>query len=122
AALILRALAADENAASSSWEADSGAPPQLTWARPAGSALAALLGLAGTGLTAQYRAAGGNAVAWRDGSGALGGFGDERDRENCPVPTVLPAYGATLTPQQLQFASVHNGFLMKDTTGAWLGG
>jgi hypothetical protein len=121
AALILRALAADENAASTSWEADSGAPPQLTWARPGGSALAALLGLAGTGMTAQYCAAGG-AVAWRDGCGALRGFGDERDRENCPVPTVLPAFGATLTPQQLQFASVHNGFLMKDTTGAWLGG
>ena len=38
------------------------------------------------------------------------------------MPTVLPAFDATLTPQQLQFASVHNGFLMKDTTGAWLGG
>ena len=38
------------------------------------------------------------------------------------MPTVLPSLGATLTPQQLQFASVHNGFLMKDATGAWLGG
>ncbi len=121
AALILRALAADENAAKTSWEADSGAPPQLTWALPGGSALAALLGLAGTGLIAQYCAAGGT-VTWRDESGALQGFGAERDRENCPVPTVLPAFGATLTPQQLQFASVHNGFLMKDATGAWLGG
>ena len=38
------------------------------------------------------------------------------------MPTVLPSFDATLTPQQLQFASVHNGFLMKDATGAWLGG
>jgi hypothetical protein len=35
---------------------------------------------------------------------------------------VLPAFGTTLTPRQLQFASVHNGFLMKDATGDWLGG
>ena len=38
------------------------------------------------------------------------------------MPTVLPAFDAALTPQQLRFASVHNGFLMKDATGAWLGG
>jgi len=59
---------------------------------------------------------------WRDGSAALCGFGPERDRENCPVPTVLPAFDTTLEPQQLRFASVHNGFAMKDATGAWLGG
>ena len=50
------------------------------------------------------------------------GFGTVRDRENCPVPTVLPSLAATLSPQDLQFASVHNGLLMKDATGAWLGG
>jgi len=122
AALILRALAADENKALTSWEDDSGAMPALTWTPPPnGSALAALLGLTGTGLIAEYRPAGG-AIVWRDGSGPLSGFGPERNRENCPVPTVLPSFGATLTPQQLQFASVHNGFLMKDATGAWLGG
>jgi hypothetical protein len=126
AALILRTMAADENAATTkgmcpTWECDSGAPPELTWARPAGSALAALLGLAGTGLTAEYRSAGGE-VVWRDGSAALCGFGAERDRENCPVPTVLPALDAPLTAQQLRFASVRNGFLMQDATGAWLGG
>ena len=122
AALVLRALAADENEAIPGWEDDTGAIPVLTWTPPPiGSALAALLGLAGTGLIAEYRPAGG-AVVWRDGAGPLSGFGAERDRENCPVPTVLPGFDAHLTPEQLRFASVHNGFLMKDTTGAWLGG
>jgi hypothetical protein len=126
AALILRTLAADENAATTNgpcpgWECDSGTPPELTWPRPSGSALAALLGLAGTGLTAEYRPAGGE-VAWRDASAALRGFGYERDRENCPVPTVLPCFDAVLTPQQLRFASAHNGLLMKDSTGEWLSG
>jgi hypothetical protein len=121
-ALILRALAADENAAVASWEDDSGAAPPLNWAPPPnGGALAALLGLTGTGLIAEYRPVEG-AIVWRDGSGPLCGFGAQRDRENCPVPTVLPSFDATLTPQQLQFASVHNGFLMNDASGAWLGG
>ena len=73
-ALILRTLAADENSAVGSWEDDSGAPPKLTWPRPAGGALAALLGLAGTGVVAEYRPAGGP-VAWRDRPTAVGGFG-----------------------------------------------
>ena len=109
AALIVRSLAADENKAVSDWENDSGTMPGLTWPLPAGGALAALLGLTGTGLPAEYQPAGGT-VVWRDSSGPLSGFGAERDRENCPVPTVLPAFAATLTPQQLRFASVHNGF------------
>jgi Tc toxin complex TcA C-terminal TcB-binding domain len=122
AALILRALAADENAALTSWESDNGTAPALTWAPPPnGSALAALLGLTGTGLVAEYRPDG-EGIAWRDGSGPLSGFGAERDRENCPVPTVLPSFATALTPEQLQFASVHNGFLMNDATGGWLGG
>jgi len=121
AALILRTLAADENKAATSWEDDSGAPPALTWTAPAGSALAALLGLAGTGLVAEYRPEGG-AIAWRDTSGPLAGFGAERDRDNCPVPTVLPSLSAALTPEQMRSVSVHNGFLMDDASGSWLGG
>ena len=121
AARILRALAADENAATTGWENDSGAMPALTWTPPDGSALAALLGLAGTGLAAEYRLADGT-IVWRDASGPLSGFGAERDRENCPVPTVLPSLGATLTAPQLRFASIRNGLLMKDATDTWLGG
>jgi hypothetical protein len=121
AALILRTLAGDENPPRGSWENDDGAPPGLTTPLPGGGALAALLGLAGTGLTAEYTVADGP-VAWRDLSAGLGGFGHERDRENCPVPTVLPALDTMLTPQQMRYVSVHNGLLMKDATGAWLGG
>jgi hypothetical protein len=121
AQLILRALFADENKAAANWENDSGAVPAVTWTPPNGGALAALLGLIGTGIIAEYRPAGGP-VVWREASGALSGFGAERDRENCPVPTVLPALNAALTPEQLRFVSVHNGLLMKDASGAWLGG
>ena len=84
-------------------------------------AAAALLGLAGSGLLLEFKPAGGP-VVWRESSGSLAGFGQERDRSNCPLPTVLPAFSTALTAEQMQFASVHNGFLMKDTTGAWLGG
>jgi Tc toxin complex TcA C-terminal TcB-binding domain len=122
ALLVLRTLFADENKTAASWENDSGTTPAVTWTPPPnGGAFAALLALAGTGLIAEYKPAGG-AIVWRDSCGPLSGFGRERDRENCPVPTVLPALNAALTPQQMQFVSVHNGFLMKDATGAWLGG
>ena len=83
-------------------------------------AAAALLGLAGSGLLLEFKPAGGPVVLRearqprRLRSGA--------DRSNCPLPTVLPAFSTALTAEQMQFASVHNGFLMKDTTGAWLGG
>ena len=97
AALIVRSLAADENKAVSGWESDGGAMPALTWPVPAGGALAALLGLTGTGLPVVYTQAGGTAV-WRDTSGPMSGFGTVRDRENCPVPTVLPSLAATLSP------------------------
>ena len=122
ALLVLRSLAADENAAPGGWEDDSGAVPALTWTPPPnGSALSALLGLTGTGLLAEYEDPDGK-IAWRDASWSPGRFGRERERENCPVPTVLPAFDTALTPEELAFASVHNGLLMNDATGAWLGG
>jgi hypothetical protein len=121
AALIVASLAADENKAVSDWESDTGAMPDLTWPMPAGGALAALLGLTGTGLPVAYTQADAT-MTWRDATGPMSGFGAERDRENCPVPTVLPSLTATLSTQDLQFASVHNGFLMEDATGARLGG
>lgn len=120
--IILRELYADENKATSSWEKDDGTPPLVTWAPPPlGGAFAALLGLTGTGLVAEYKPEGGSLI-WREPSGPLSVFGMERNEENAPVPTVLPAMGTKLTPQQMKFVSVVNGFLMKDSTGAWLGG
>jgi receptor-binding and translocation channel-forming TcA subunit of Tc toxin/ABC toxin-like protein len=121
ARLILRRLYADENFATSSWENDSGQTPPVTWTMPAGGAFAALLGLLGTGLVGEFSDASG-AVLWRDTTGRFAPFGPERNRENCPVPTVLPALDLTLTPAQLQFISVRNGFALRDATGTWLGG
>jgi hypothetical protein len=126
AMLILRTLFADENnlagSPPASWENDNGGHPPVLWTPPPnGGAFAGLLGLTGTGLLAEMRAEGG-ALVWRDASGALSAFGEERDRDNCPLPTVTPALDVAIAPQQLQFVSVHNGLLMKDATGAWLGG
>ena len=98
--IVLRELFADENAAGN-WEKDSGLPPSVAWPGPNGSAFAALLGLTGTGLLREYTPAGGS-VMWRDVSGPLSGFGRERDRENCPVPAVIPSVGSPGT--ELEFA------------------
>jgi hypothetical protein len=120
--IILRNLFSDENKATDSWENDLGTTPPVTWTPPpAGGAFAALLGLVGTGLLAEYQPKGG-AVIWRDVSGTLSAFGMERDKENCPVPTVLPAMSTDLAGEQMKFVSVLNGFLMKDSSGEWLGG
>jgi hypothetical protein len=121
ARLILLRLFADENLATSSWENDSGQTPPVTWSTPAGSAFAAVLGLIGTGLIAEFSDVAGN-LLWRDATGRFAPFGAERNRENCPIPTVLPALDLTLTPAQLQFISVRNGFALQDATGTWLGG
>jgi hypothetical protein len=126
ALLILRETFADENELagdpSPSWENDDGGHSPVIWTpRPNGGAFAALLALTGTGLIGEYSVAGGP-IVWRDVCGRLEAFGAERDKENCPVPTVLPAMDAAIAPGQLRFVTAHNGFLMQDATGAWLGG
>jgi hypothetical protein len=120
--LVLRHLFADENASTTgSWESDNGSVPIVTWRPPAnGGSFAALLGLAGTGLDVSFTA--GGVAAWRDIGDSMNVFGQVRDRENCPVPTVIPAMGLTLTPQQLAHVSVRNGLAMADVTDEWLGG
>ena len=101
ALLIFGNLLADENALAPtasdptpSWENPDGTHPPTYWPSPTGGALAALLALTGTGLVAEYAVAGGGTV-WRDACGALDGFGHQRNRQNCPVPTVLPTLNAT---------------------------
>ncbi len=122
ALLILRELFGDENKAKADWEQDNGITPSVTWSPPAnGGAFAALLGLSGTGLVAEYKVEGGG-VVWRGVSGSLNGFGSVRDGANAPVPTVLPSLAATITPAQAVFVSVRNGFLVKNGTGALIGG
>jgi hypothetical protein len=121
--LILKDLFADENATTApSWENDNGTVPPVTWTPPAsGGAFAALLGLAGTGLDGEFTIDGGP-VAWREIRGSMDPFGKERDRENCPVPTVIPSMRLTLTPQQMKYVTVRNGLAMDDSGGKWLGG
>lgn len=122
ALVILKRLFGDENAATTDWESDSGNTPTLSWTpAPNGGAFAALLGLLGTGLVAEYKADGAG-VVWREVSGSLDGFGMTRDRENASVPTVLPSMNAALTAQQGTFAEIRNGFLVRSNDAALLGG
>jgi hypothetical protein len=118
--IVLRALHGDENNPGN-WESDPGKPPALPWPGPNGGAFAALLGLTGTGLLMEYTPAGGS-VIWRDLSGPLYSFGSERDHINCPLPTVIPSLGLTLTAAQLLNVSILNGIAADGVSGAWLGG
>lgn len=118
---ILKRLCADENLATTPWEEDSGAPPDVTWTpRPSGSSFAALLGLLGTGVRGEF-SAGGRDV-WHELRGPFSGFGHERDEWNAPVPAILPPLSLTLTLEQQRFAAVRNGFALRDVNAEPLGG
>ena len=139
ARVVLSHLFSDENAATTPWESDTGATPAVTWTPlPSGGAIAALLGLIGTGLVGEYGIAepqqkadtGGAAgdtgttaqVVWRDVRGPLEAFGHERNAANSPVPTVLPALDLSLASNQLQFVTLHNGYAVRNSDGRRLGG
>ena len=118
---VLRHLYADENFAKSTWEADSGVPPDVTWGpQPHGGAFAALLGLTGTGLLAEFRIKG--ATVWRETGGALTAFGGSRNEWNTPVPVIVPAMNVALTAEQQRFVVVRNGLALRDVNGEPLGG
>ena len=120
---LLRALFADENKATASWEDDAGTVPPVTWPnQPSGGAFAALLGLVGTGLLGEFTPSGAAAVGWREVRGPMDAFGPVRNQANTPVPTVLPDLGLTLTPEQQDFVTVSNGFLFGGADGTLLGG
>ena len=86
-----------------------------------GGGFAALLGLIGTGLVSQFKVEGG-------GSGVAQCFRRAERlwigprRRQAPIPTVLPSLAATITPAQAMFVNVRNGFLVKNGTGALIGG
>jgi hypothetical protein len=121
---LLRTLLADENFALRPWEDDSGEPPPVRWGPAPGGAFAALLGLTGTGLAGEFDVPGlfGDEPVWRETRGPLSAFGPVRDERNAPVPTVLPAMDFELTPDQLRFVGIRNGFALRDGTGEPLGG
>ncbi len=114
---LLRELWGDENRGLTGWESDGGAPPEVTFKpQPTGGAFAALLGLAGTGLTGEF-GAGATDPAWRELRGPLGAFGHSRNRFNAPVSTVIPSMNLSLTAEQERFATVRNGFAMRNSDG-----
>lgn len=122
AKLLLKHLWADENLATSSWENDNGQTPVVTWQpQPNGGAFAALLGLTGTGMLAEYFDAS-QAFRWRELRGGIDAFVPEENAWNAPIPTILPAMDFTFSPEQLRFAAVRNGFAMANTNGVTLGG
>jgi hypothetical protein len=121
AKLLLKHLWADENLAVTPWENDNGQSPNVTWPQPNGGAYAALLGLAGTGMPAEYFDAT-QTLRWREVRGGLEAFGSEENAWNAPIPTILPSMSLTFSPGQLRFAAVRNGFAMTNVAGGMLGG
>jgi Tc toxin complex TcA C-terminal TcB-binding domain len=122
AKLLLKNLWADENMSTTAWENDNGQSPAVTWQpQPNGGAFAALLGLTGTGMLAEYSDAA-KTLRWREVRGGVDAFGPEENAWNAPIPTIMPSIGFTFSPEQLRFAAVRNGFAMANTDGAMLGG
>src|SRR5271157_1816685 len=123
AGLVLSHLFADENQALTPWEeTDGGATPAVSWTPPpSGGAIAALLGLTGTGLLGEFRTSP-EEIIWREVRGPLEAFGHERNAANSPVPTILPALDLSLASNQPQFVALHNGYAVRNTDGRRLGG
>lgn len=120
---LLRSLLADENRALSSWEADSGVPPAVTYGpKPNGGAFAAILGLLGTGLRGDLRAHESGDPVFRELRGPMDAFGPVRNDWNAPVPTVLPAMNLTLTAEQMRFVGIRNGFAFQGDNAERLNG
>jgi hypothetical protein len=120
---LLRSLLADENRALSSWEADSGVPPAVTYGpKPNGGAFAAILGLLGTGLRGDLRAHESDDPVFREVRGPMDAFGAVRNDWNAPVPTVLPAMNLTLTAEQMRFVGIRNGFALQGDNAERLNG
>ena len=137
--LVLGRMLSDENNGTP-WESDSGAAPPVMWPhQPAGGAVAALLGLAGTGLLGEYLVAqttsnpkedqqpGGadeapksTQVIWREVRAPMEAFGHQRDETNSPVPTVLPALA--LSPAPNPAVNFNNGYAVAASSGQRLGG
>jgi hypothetical protein len=120
---LLRSLLADENRALSSWEADSGVPPAVTYGpQPNGGAFAAILGLLGSGLLGELRAREAGDPVFRELRGPMDAFGPVRNDWNAPIPTVLPAMNLTLTAEQMRFVGIRNGFALQGDNAERLNG
>ena len=123
AKLLLKNLWADENRATTPWENNNGKPPvNMTWQpQPNGGAYAALLGLSGTGMLAEYFDTEGT-LRWREVRGGTEIFGSEENTWNAPIPTIIPSMSFALTPEQLRIAAIRNGFAIANIGGTMIGG
>ncbi len=137
AALVLSRILADENTGTP-WESSGGGEPQVMWTPPpSGGAIAALLGLVGTGLLGEYEIAqtkrsnkdastpatettSNSQILWREVRGPLEAFGYERDITNSPVPTILPSIA--LSPAANPLVTFNNGYAVKNSDSLRLGG
>ena len=123
AARLLKHLFADENRATSPWEADNGQPPPVTWEPlPAGSAWSALLGVVGSGLLGELRADGSDDLLWREIRGPMTAFSPVANEWNAPVIPLIPAMTTALSTAQLKFVGIRNGFSLSNPDGTPLGG
>lgn len=143
---VLGHMLSDENSGAP-WESDSGTPPSVMWPlQPAGSAVAALLGIAGTGLLGEYLGADADtrsvenqpsnqpvpttnaaaeaektgSILWREVRAPLEAWGHQRDETNSPIPTVIPALG--LAPSSSSLVDFKNGYAVATSDGQRLGG
>lgn len=129
AKLLLKSIWGDENfsVAPDEWENDNGQAPKIAWGQtsvngaPNGGAYAALLGLVGTGMQAEYYIEG-KVKVWKDVRGGSELFGQEENDWNTPVPTVLPAMNLVIPTDLSKFASFHNGFALANLNDERIGG
>jgi hypothetical protein len=121
---LLSTLAADENTADPlPWTRDDGIRPDVRWGpAPVGGAFAALAGLAGTGLLAEYRRLDDDAVVWRALQPTTDLIRPSANAWNVPVPTLLPSLDADLPGGQQRFARARNGILISGRDAEVLGG
>ncbi|OAA51504.1 insecticidal toxin complex protein [Metarhizium rileyi] len=123
---IIKRLIADENFSETSpWENDSGEAPAVNgfaWEpKLSGSAFAALLGLTGTGLLGQFQVGTAHST-WQEIRGPMSAFGYVQDKENVPVPMIIPNLLVQPTAAEKQLVQFRNGFAFDDVTAENLGG
>lgn len=122
AKVILKSLWGDENKAAASWENDNGISPNPAWnPMSTGGGYAAILGLIGTGMLAEYSIPAAGKI-WREVRGGTDIFGQEENEWNAPLPTVLPAMNLAVPSDLSKFISFHNGFALANLNGDNVGG
>jgi hypothetical protein len=112
-------LIADEDFSSQDWENDAGTPPPetaFTWSTFSGNAYAAILGLIGTGLLGTYTNFSGT-DEWMEIRGPTLSFGEEEDRWNTPVLSIIPPLNQASAPPQLDPLLFKNGLVLHNHGG-----